>query len=128
MIFLANILEVETYMLELPSWAVGIIISAFGLVLALLGFIYNRQKDISAKGKEDGSLMTEVKYIGRTIEAMNTAMCGRFGEAEGRLKSLETESNKRIERLIPLEMKADAYGAKLDNHEVRITKLEGKEG
>jgi len=128
MIILANIWEVKGIMLELPSWAVGIIISAFGLVLALLGFIYNRQKDISSKAKEDGSLMTEVKYIGRTIDAMNTAMCSRFGENEGRIKGLEVESGRRIERLIPLELKADAYGKIIDNHEGRITKLEGKEG
>lgn len=128
MIILANILEVKGIMLELPSWAVAVIISAFGLVLALLGFIYNRQKDMSSKAKEDGALMTEVKYIGRTIESMNTAMCTRFGETDIRLKSLEFESGKRIERLIPLEMKADAYGAKLDNHEGRIVKLEGREG
>lgn len=128
MIILVSIWEVKTYMLEIPSWAVAIIISAFGLVLALLGFIYNKQKDIAAKAKEDGALMTEMKYIGRTIETMNTAMCSKFGESDGRIKTLEVESGKRVERLIPLEMKADAYGAKLDNHEVRITKLEGKEG
>lgn len=128
MIELAYITEGYSIMLELPSWAVGVIISAFGLVLALLGFIYNKQKDIATKAKEDGALMTEMKYIGRTMDAMNSAMCSRFGEAEGRIKSLESESGKRIERLIPLEMQAKAYGAKLDNHETRITKLEGKEG
>lgn len=128
MISLASIWEEQTYMLQLPSWAVAVIISAFGLVLALLGFIYNKQKDIVAKAKEDGSLLTEMKFLGRTIESMNTSMCSKFGEAEGRIKVLELESNKRIERLIPLEMQNTAYGKILDNHEVRIVRLEGKEG
>ena len=115
-------------MLELPSWAIAVIISAFGLVLALLGFIYNKQKDIATKGKEDGALMAEMKYIGRTIDNMNASMCSKFGETDGRIKVLEIESGKRVERLIPLEMQATAYGKILDNHEGRIVKLEGKEG
>lgn len=135
MIMLASIWEEKTFMLQLPSWAVAVIISAFGLVLALLGFIYNKQKDIATKAKEDGALMSEMKFIGRTIETMNMTMCSKFTETDVRIKSLEIESGKRVERLIPLEMKADAYGSKIDNHEgrianheVRITKLEGKEG
>jgi len=128
MIIVALVTGGAKVMLEIPSWALAIIISALGLMMVLIGFLYNKQKDIVAKAKEDGALMTEMKYISRTIDSMNATMCSKFGEAETRIKLLETESNKRIERLIPLEMKADAYGIKLDNHEGRITKLEGKEG
>jgi putative Mn2+ efflux pump MntP len=115
-------------MIELPSWAAALILSALGVMIALLGFIFNRQKDTVMKAKEEGALMSEMKYLGRTIEALSLSMCSKFGEVEGRVKILEIESIKRVERLIPLEMKTDAFGKKLDNHEERIIKIEGKEG
>jgi len=115
-------------MFELPSWALALILSALGLVLALLGYLYTKQRDIVSKAREDGALMAEMKYIGRTIDGMNSTMCSKFGETDGRIKSLEIESTKRVERLIPLEMQTHAYGKKLDNHEERITHLESKDG
>jgi hypothetical protein len=128
MIILALATGGTATMIELPSWAAALILSALGVMIALLGFIFNRQKDTVMKAKEEGALMSEMKYIGRTLEALTQSMCNKFGEVEGRVKVLEIESIKRVERLIPLEMKTDAFGKKLDNHEERIVKIEGNGG
>ncbi|MDD4019146.1 MAG: hypothetical protein GX749_01805 [Ruminococcaceae bacterium] len=114
-------------MIEIPSWVLGLVVSLIALLFTASGFFVARIKAASEKAHSEGSLMTEVKYISKTLDSMNSSFTKQFAEIECRVRQHEADNMRLVESITIATASVKQAHHRLDEHAQRIAVLEQRE-
>ena len=88
-----------------PSVLIGISCTIFGLVLGILGWRRNSNKDLRADAADNGELRSDIKYIKGGIEDIKVDMrvrdkeIGALAERVTRVEESAKQAHKRIDEI-----------------------------
>lgn len=95
-------------MIEVPSWAMGLLISLVGLAFTGMGFFYARIRNAEVMARERGVIVTKLDVLEKKVDTMiagNVAQqqtCSSRGE---RLALVEASAKSAHHRIDALEKK-----------------------
>lgn len=84
---------------------VGVLVGVLALIVAYMGYVLNKQKDVKDETRQDAQVSTQLQYISKGVDDIridlkaNEKQMVAMGERITRIEESSKQAHKRIDKL-----------------------------
>ncbi|MEG0260729.1 MAG: hypothetical protein RR651_12730 [Lysinibacillus sp.] len=81
---------------------IGVVVAVLSLVIAYMGYVLNKQKDIKSESQQDAQVSTQLQYISKGVDEIridlkaNERQMVQYGERITRVEESTKQAHHRI--------------------------------